>query len=229
MKIQEIIATSMPKKKSQTDGTIYSAEDRFYQAWEEDMRIRKAQEAERIRNNSNLGVRFSRRTFDTFDKERDPNAYERCIEYCDTYKDSERNSLLIIGGVGTGKTHLMASIANRLLDNGIPVLFDTFDGHLYKLKAEFDTRSEPRYLKRMQRIDVLMLDDIGKEKQTEWSQSIMFQVVNQRYENMLPIVMTSNLKTTELAEYFGSAVWSRLCEMCVGVTTSGKDYRRDRD
>lgn len=230
MDITEVLSKAIPreppKRTSHTERTSSSAEDRFYKAWYEDMADRKRKTAERIRTESNLGVRFSKRTFATFDESKDPDAFRKCKEYADHYQEyGERNSLLLIGGVGTGKTHLMASIANRLLDKGIPVLFDTFDGHLYKLKAEFDGKSKG-YLQKMQRMDMLMIDDVGKEKQTEWSRSIMFDVINYRYEHLLPIVISSNYSTKELAEYFGDAVWSRICEMSSGLKMSCSDYRR---
>ena len=202
-----------------------SSDDKFYEAWKEDAEALKAEKAKKLREESNLGLRFKRRTFETFDASADKNAYDKCLEYVVRYKKSERNSLLVVGGYGSGKTHLVASIANRLMDEGVPVLFDTFGGHLNKLKLEFNG-GRSVYLQQMKTIDMLVLDDIGKEKQTEWSQSIMFDVINYRYEHLLPIIITTNLTHEALAKYLGGAVWSRLCEMCVGVTTVGSDYRR---
>lgn len=225
--IQEVLKTAIPKN-SQKDGKKSSVaetpEERFYKAWEEDKAERKRIEAERIKNASNMAKRFRRRTFDTFDQSRNKDAYDKAVWYSDHYDDTEKNSLILAGTVGTGKTHLVASITNKLLENGVPVLFDTFSGHLYKLKAEFGTSQN--YLHRMQKIDMLVIDDVGKEKQTDWTRSIMFDVINYRYENLLPIVMTTNYDSKELAEYFGSAIWSRLCEMCTGVKMEGSDYRK---
>ena len=201
-------------------------EDKFYEAFREDAEAQKAEKAKRLREESNLGARFVRRTFENFDADRDRNAYEKCLAYSEQYKDAERNCLLLVGGYGSGKTHLVGAIANKLMDKGVPVLFDTFSGHLNKLKAEFNG-GKSVYLEQMKNVDMLILDDIGKEKITEWSQSIMFDVINYRYEHLLPIVMTSNLKSDSLKEYLGGAVWSRLCEMCLGVFTSGKDYRQN--
>lgn len=214
----------MTSEKSLTDGRKSSA-DKFYEAWKEDMDNLKAKKAEKLRKESNLGIRFKRRTFETFDKSRDERAYERCLEYSEHYKDTERNSLLIVGGYGSGKTHLAAAVSNRLLDSGVPVLFDTFSGHLNKLKLEFNG-GRSVYLEQMKTIDMLVLDDVGKEKQSEWSQSIMFDVINYRYEHLLPIIMTTNLTNKSLGEYLGGAVWSRVCEMCIGVRTTSDDYRR---
>lgn len=170
-------------------------------------------------------MRFSRRTFETFDESADQDAYLKCLAYAEHYNDDERNCLLIVGNFGSGKTHLAASISNKLMDDGTPVLFDTFSGHLNKLKAEFNG-GKSVYLDKMKKVDMLVLDDVGKEKQSEWSKSIMFDVINHRYEHLLPMVITTNLRNKELEEYLGGAVWSRLCEMCMGVRTVGKDYRK---
>lgn len=207
------------------DGTS-SSDDKFRLAWLEDALERERQRAEHIKGASNLGKRFMTRTFLTFDAERDPNAYEQCLAYAklDSF-DTERNSLMIIGEYGTGKTHLAAAISNKLIDEGIPVLFDTFTDHLNKLKAEFDSGSR-KYLQQMKEIPMLVLDDVGKEKQTDWTRSVMFDVINYRYEHMTPIVITSNLSTKQLEEYLGGACYSRMCEMCKGVKTTGGDYRR---
>lgn len=133
---------------------------------------------------------------------------------------------MLTGAYGTGKTHLAAAIANRLMDNGVPVLFNTFGGHLNKLKLEFGN-SKSNYLSMMQNIEMLMMDDIGKEQQTEWTRAITFEVLNYRYEHKLPVVMTTNLQSRQLSEYLGGAVWSRLHEICQGVKTIGGDYRRE--
>lgn len=238
MDIQELMSKTVEEVKEKqnntlTDGEISSAkksaEDRFYEAFREDAEKRKAEAAERLRKESNLGIRFAKRTFETFDRSKDEDAYKQCLDYLERYKDDERNCLLIIGSYGTGKTHLAAAIANKLMDDGVPVLFDTFSGHLNKLKAEFNG-GKSVYLEQMKNIDMLMLDDIGKEKQTEWSQSIMFDVINFRYEHLLPIVMTTNLQgEAPIKAYLGGAVWSRLCEMCSGVRTKGRDYRQNKE
>lgn len=217
--------------EAQMDGKTSSAhkqkmEEKFYEAFREDALKQRAEKARKLREASNLGARFAHRTFENFDVDRDRNAYEKCLAYSETYKDSERNCLLLIGGYGTGKTHLAGAIANKLMDEGVPVLFDTFGGHLNKLKAEFNG-GKSVYLEQMKTVDMLILDDIGKEKITEWSQSIMYDVINYRYEHLLPIVLTTNLKNVALNEYLGGAVFSRLCEMCTGAVMSGEDYRKN--
>lgn len=183
--------------------------------------------AEYLRKQSNLGKRFITRTFDNFDVSQNSRAYEICKRYVDNkVYDSEKCGLIICGEYGTGKTHLAASIANEMINRGIPVLFDTYGGHLEKLKAEFNGNSTPRYLNLMRNVDMLILDDVGKEKQTEWSESMMFDIINHRYENMKPTIITSNFSSRELERYFGEACYSRLREVCSAFVTQGDDYRQ---
>lgn len=193
----------------------------------EDMIAAHNSKVEKIRAKSNISKRFSTRTFDNFDKSENVQAWESCKKYVDEEMyNKTRNSLMICGAYGTGKTHLAASIANALMDEGVSVLYNTYTGHLEKLKAEYDTPGTRNYLELMKSVDVLILDDVGKEKQTEWSESIMFEIINSRYENMLPVIITSNFATNELEGYFGKACYSRLVEMCSGIVTQGRDMRR---
>lgn len=187
-----------------------------------------AGEAQRLKESSNLGARFSNRTFGNFDTRRDPSAYKSCLAYSNRENlfNDNRNSLLIMGGYGSGKTHLAAAIANDLIDRGIPVLFGTFADHLEHIREEFDKTGQRRYLSMMKNTSMLVLDDVGKEKQTDWTKEIMFNVINYRYEHKLPFILTTNLNENQLGNHLGGAVYSRMCEMCGAVTTSGKDFRK---
>lgn len=212
----------MLQRKHQLDGML-SSENRFRLAWLEETIGNCNQLADYMRQH--LGARFQSRTFDSFREEENAEAKQKCLDYLKAYEGSERNSLLIVGSYGTGKTHLACAIANKLIDDGIPILFDTFGGYLEKLKAEFDT-SKRYCLENMKSVSVLFIDDIGKEKQTEWTRSVMFEIINTRYEDLLPTVITSNISGKDLEEYLGGATYSRLCEMCKGVMVKGKDQRK---
>ena len=187
-----------------------------------------AGEAQRLKEASNLGERFSNRTFGNFDPRRDKQAFDACRSYANNELvfRSKKNSLLLFGGVGSGKTHLAAAIANTFIDRSIPVLFATFSNHLNEIREEFDHTGQKQYLSMMKNTPVLVIDDLGKEKKTEWTQQILYDVVNYRYEHLLPIIITSNFGTDDFANYVGEAVWSRLYEMSGAVTTAGKDYRQ---
>lgn len=196
--------------------------------WAQDAIIGQAKKAQILKERSNLGARFLNRTFANFDKRRDPSAFDACSAYAEREGlfNDRRNSLLILGGYGSGKTHLAASIANNLVDKGIPALFCTFSEHLEHIREEFDKDGHRQYLASMKRTPMLVVDDLGKEKKTEWSQQILFDVINYRYEHILPFVITTNMNEEEIGNYVGGAIYSRMCEACTAVKTSGRDYRK---
>ena len=199
--------------------------------WEDMGMIRKlANEAQKNREASNLGARFLNRTFANFDRRRDENAYQQCSAYAnreDLYT-SDRNGLLILGGVGTGKTHLAAAIANCLVDRGIPAEFGTYIDYLEAIRMEYDHTGEREELTKLRTTTMLVIDDLGKEKRTEWSQQTLFSIINYRYEHRLPIVITSNLTPNEIRAHVGEAIQSRLFEMCSAVIMNGSDYRMEK-
>ena len=188
-----------------------------------------ANEAQRVRERSNLGKRFMDRTFANFDKRRDPIAFSACNAYANRENlfSEKKNSLLILGNVGSGKTHLSASIANDFASKGIPTLFGTFIEHLDHIRSEFESAGANEYLTDMKTMMVLVIDDLGKEKKTEWTQQILFSVVNYRYEHLLPIIITTNFTLDELANYVGHPIFSRLYEMSNAVETQGGDRRME--
>lgn len=187
-----------------------------------------ANEAQKLKEASNLGERFSSRTFGNFDPRRDQNAFNVCRNYANDENifNKKKNSLLLLGGVGSGKTHLAAAISNALIDRGIPVLFNTYSEHLERIREEYDKTGQKKHLSMMKNTPMLVLDDIGKERKNSWTQQILFDVVNYRYEHLLPIIITTNFDADELANHCESAVWSRLFEISSAVETSGKDYRQ---
>lgn len=197
-------------------------EAKLQKAIEEDRKALKQGLVDRLK--SERGMRTIERTFATFDVSKQPKAYHICKDYADNRQMGK--GLLIMGNYGTGKTHLVTAIANALLDVGIPALYDTWAGHLQKLKDEF-VCDERKYLTLMKRVDILIIDDLGKDKPTEWNNEVLFEVINSRYEHKKPVIITTNATTRELEER-NPAVFSRLCEMCDMVIMTGKDYRKGK-
>jgi DNA replication protein DnaC len=81
-------------------------------------------------------------------------------------------------------------------------------------------------MERALRADLLILDDLGAEKPTEWALEKIYQLVNLRYESLRPMIATTNLDLNSLERLLGERTFGRLIEMCLPVEVSGEDYRR---
>lgn len=165
-------------------------------------------------------------------------AYEKAKKYAEDFvKGNNKESLFITGGVGTGKTHLAASIANYLIENEIPVIFGTLITLLNDIKDTYkiDGNCESDVIEKYSKIPMLIIDDLGKERPSEWTLEKLFTIINNRYENNLPIIITTNYNKEKLRkrllynynEEIVDSIISRLYEMCRGIFIFGKDKRKE--
>jgi DNA replication protein DnaC len=155
---------------------------------------------------SNLGA-LSRMTFDSFMPDgvgvaegvrfNLREAYERSLEFA----RDPRGWLVLLGGYGSGKTHLAAAVANHRVSLGYGVLFVVVPDLLDYLRATFSPSSETALDERLETIreaPLLILDDLGAHNSTAWAQEKLFQILNHRYNGRLPTVITSNQRLEEL-------------------------------
>ena len=134
--------------------------------------------------------------------------------------------LLLSGSYGCGKTHLAAAIANFVVDVGIPTLFLTVPDLLNSLRFSYDD-PESTFEQRFDEIrsaPLLIMDDFGTQNATEWSQEKLFQILNYRYINKLPVVITTNLMLEEMEPRIRSRLEDP--EMVTSVKIIAPDYRR---
>jgi len=198
--------------------------------WYEDI-LRKVKDYPKyLRSISDLGQRFSERTFGNIDSKMDLNARGIALDYAKYFgkvKSIDKNGLAFVGDYGVGKTHLAAAISNYLIDNcGVTVCFGTQVELLDKIRGEMSfNRDETKH--KMKTLDLLVLDDFGKEKPSEWTDQILFEVINARYERKLPIIITTNMSAQQLIDKYGNAVMSRLTECCRWVNVQGSNRREE--
>lgn len=137
--------------------------------------------------------------------------------------------LLLEGGYGSGKTHLAAAIANFVVSVGLPTIFITVPDLLDALRFTYsspDESFEDRF-EEIRQAPLLILDDFGTQNATEWAQEKLFQILNHRYINRLPLVITTNLSLDQIE----GRIRSRLSdpELVTRQRILASDYRRPTD
>lgn len=156
------------------------------------------------------------------------NALKAYVMNFDIFK-SKGKGLLLWGAVGTGKTFGSACIANALIEDCRPVLMTSFPRLVNTLQGMFEGRQQ--YIDSLNRFDLLIIDDLGAERKTEFMQEIVYSIIDSRYRAGLPMIITTNLTLEEIknpvnvteARYF-----DRILERCHPIEVNGTSHRRKR-
>ncbi len=133
------------------------------------------------------------------------------------------------GDVGTGKTTLAMLVSSAALQAGRAVAIYSLPRLLNLLRESLEAPGGlVDLLDRLSAVDLLHIDDLGAENQTEWVLEQLYSIVNARYEAERAIVATTNLEPDQLAERLGERTVSRLVEICGDpITLAGEDMRRE--
>jgi DNA replication protein DnaC len=136
-------------------------------------------------------------------------------------------SLLLLGATGVGKTHEAYGALRHIAVAGVRSAWRaTPAADLYALlRPRHNVDSETEF-RRWADARLLVLDDLGAAKATEWTEEINYRLINHRYEHELPTLITSNLTPQQLATEIGERCYSRLSEMCQRISIKGHDRRR---
>ena len=175
-------------------------------------------------------------TFDSFQPrgqtglgEKQAASLEAAFNQAHHYAGNLNGWLLLRGGYGSGKTHLAAAIANFAVGMGVPTLFLTVPDLLDMLRFSYDsedTTFEQRF-NEIRNASLLVLDDFGTQNATPWAQEKLFQIINYRYINKLPLVVTTNLSLEDI----DARIRSRLAdpELVTDCRINAPDYRHPTD
>lgn len=166
---------------------------------------------------------YRRMTFSTFQKQRQPQAFAIAANYAKNIQDNLKSGRGIIfhGPVGVGKTHLAAAIVNYGMKKHylFCIIQSTPEMFFHIRQQNF------QFVNALMDCDLLVLDDFGRERATDFVQETLFTVINARYEKQKPVIITTNIGPKTLRKNLGDAVISRLYEMCEIVNMQGEDYR----
>ena len=231
----ENIATAYSRCNCEEANKIWKQYDEIIE--KEKLKEFNLKQIDKLFKNNNLGKRKLNSTFKNYKiTDKNKNAYENAKKYTNKLINGETNmGLFITVTYGVGKTYLASCIANETIKNNITVIFGTLIQLLDFIKDTYKdyNTSDKEYLDLYSSIDLLIIDDLGKEKPTEWVLEKLFLIVNNRYNNYLPIVITTNYNRNQLRERLCinknysivDSIISRLYEMCCGIEIKDEDHR----
>lgn len=182
-----------------------------------------------IMKQSGISLEFQTKNFENFNTKNNPQlvtAKNKAIVYSENFLKFEHtryNSIMFCGQVGAGKTHLGVSICSRLISQNIRVVYMAYRNSITKFKQKImDDVYYDKELNRYATARVLYIDDLFKGKITESDINIMYEIVNYRYINRLPIIVSTEMFLTELIEC-DEAIGSRIMELCKGNIISFRE------
>lgn len=171
---------------------------------------------------SRVSEEFRNMRFENFNYESNletMEAYATAKSYSKSFGEirvARRNSIMLMGQVGSGKTHLAMAISNTLLDSSVGVIYMPYRSIITKIKQSItDEENYQREINRYKEAQVLFIDDLFKGRITEADINVMFEIVDYRYFKKSPIIVTTEKTIDELIE-IDEAIGSRLYEMSKG-------------
>ena len=136
-------------------------------------------------------------------------------------------SLVILGPVGTGKTHQAYGALRDLALSGVVCKWRAItEAALLRSMRPGGPIDAPADFDALVKAPALLLDDLGTEKRSEWNEAILLDLIDSRYTQLRPTLITSNVKQREFTDTFGPRITSRLAEMATTITLLGDDLRR---
>ncbi len=199
---------------------------------EEQRKAKEAEELKRIKALQERGIadpQYLQWRIENDDRKnkRISDAIVRYTEKWDEMK-AKNMGILFYGTVGTGKTFFAACIANRLIEQGIPVLMTNIPALITAIAKDFE-KDKAAILNRISQIPLLILDDLGVERDTSFGYEKIQEIIDTRYRSGKPLIVTTNLSPKELKEPQDlryKRVYDRVLEMCYPILVDGVSRRK---
>jgi len=158
-----------------------------------------------------------------------PKQIRMAKRYVQHWEEMQKNStgLLLWGDVGTGKSFIAGCIANALLDKGVPVIMTNFARLLNKL-TDMYAGDRNAYIDSFKCYPLMIIDDLGVERNSEFAREQVFSVIDSRYRSELPMIVTTNLTLEELQhpeDLSRSRIYDRVLERCLPIRVNDQNIR----
>ncbi len=216
-----------------------------------------AQRVTNLSDRSGIPPLYRNTSFESFDTQKENPVVHRTLvnavaiagSYAREYPyGTKKQGLMFIGDPGTGKTHLAVSVMKRLIARGFECVFFDYQNLLERIRSSYDAASgsgQREAYRTALESEVLVLDDLGAHRVTDWVEDTVTSLITYRYNNNKPLIITTNLRDAEagdapipggvggdvssryyLTERIGTRARSRLFEMCRVISTRGvEDFR----
>ena len=190
---------------------------------------RIAQEITDVMEKGNIGRRYYNVDFSNFQSNQQNKAMlDACKKFVKGFNKNNGTGLYLFGGVGCGKTHLAISIMKHLIAKGKKVSFYKTSGLYDEYKRTFGFNNDETselFLKKLKRVDLLIIDDLGTDKFDDDFNLFLYKVIDTRYNDMSPIIITSNFNINELSIVVDRRILDRLQSMCIEWGNNSSSYR----
>jgi len=193
---------------------------------------------EKLRSHSLMGEQFKKCNFANFKIDsKNKGMYKLGKNYCSDWQEmkEENMGLLLYGPPGTGKTFLVFCIANELLENMVPVIAISSIGLLNRIKETYNKwgrEAEVEVINNLKNASLLIIDDLGAENNTDWAKEKVYEIIDSRYRDGKPCIITTNLDREGLKHKLAGddgvyRTYDRIIEMCYPIEVKGTSRRAE--
>lgn len=201
---------------------------------QEQERIQHEKEVEAIKQlkkNSLMDEKFTSCTFDTFNVTKENETQLRIAKrYAEKFDElfAKNQGLLFYGNVGTGKTTLACCIGNELMDHMTSVFATSLVKILSQIMTNKSRSSEEDVIRKMNSARLLILDDLGAERSTDFALETVYNIIDSRYRSGKPMIITTNLMLNDMQSTHDvrlQRIYDRVLEVCYPVPFMFRSYR----
>lgn len=190
--------------------------------------------AEQYLKCSNLQTIYKNKTFRTFDTSyyQDSEYMQKVLEYCKKYvsKFGKQHAHMLFSGVpGCGKTHLSAAVGTALIANGYFVFYTPVQQMISAFEAQTFRNDKQADTSVYTDCDLLIIDDLGAEMQTSFSESVLYNIINDRLNLKKPMIISTNLQINEFPDIYHERLCSRLIYEFAKFPFPKTDVRREKE